>query len=330
VLRTRLPEVWAAFREGQFGYQKARIIVEQAQTMFAAGGSLEKYDAIMRDAALRLTPAKLRAKARAERERLHPQPIDVRHGAAREERRVWIDPAPDGMAWLGAFLPADAACRAYARIEAAARHLLTQTGETRTLAQLRADVAADLLTGDGTPHAVRSTVLVTVPVQRLLPTSSEPNRAEPRRAEPWRPEPCHPTGPAILDGYGPIDPDTARRLTAAAPSFYRVLTDPVNATVLDVDRTRYRPPADLQRLVRTRFPRCTFPGCNRAATECDIDHNIDWASGGATADNNLTPLCRHHHRLKHHTRWQMRRGANSALRWTSPTGRNHPGDPPPF
>jgi hypothetical protein len=219
------------------------------------------------------------------------------------------------MAWLGAFLPADAACRAYARIEATARHLLTQTGEERTLAQLRADVAADLLTGDGTPHAVRSTVVVTVPVLRLLDASLEP---------------CSPAGPAVIDGYGPIDPETARRLTAAAPSFYRVLTDPVKGTVLDVDRTRYRPPADLQRLVRTRFPRCTFPGCNRSASECDIDHGIDSAFDGVTAENNLAPLCRHHHRLKHRSRWRMRRGADGTMRWTSPAGRRYSGDPPPF
>ncbi|NHT17847.1 DUF222 domain-containing protein [Cellulomonas sp. IC4_254] len=47
--------------------------------------------------------------------------------------------------------------------------------------------------------------------------------------------------PADLDGYGPIDAVRARAL-AAGGVWRRVVTDPVTGQVLDVGRTRYRPP----------------------------------------------------------------------------------------
>lgn len=57
---------------------------------------------------------------------------------------------------------------------------------------------------------------ITVPVMTLLVESDEP---------------------ATLDGYGPIDLDTAKCLAGSATSCIRVLTHPVTGTVLDVDRT---------------------------------------------------------------------------------------------
>jgi hypothetical protein len=136
--------------------------------------------------------------------------------------------------------------------------------------------------------------------------------------------------PATLDGYGPIDADTARRLAAHAPSFHRILTHPVMGTVLDVDRTVYRPPADLTRWLRLRDGTCRFSGCGRAAKNCDIDHTRDWGKGGRTAADNLAHLSRRHHTLKHHSRWTVEPGAGGILTWTSPTGHVSTSDPPPF
>ena len=73
----------------------------------------------------------------------------------------------------------------------------------------------------------------------------------------------HDDGPAILDGYGPIDLDTARRLAGEASSWIRILTHPVTGTVLDVDRTTYRVPKALRRWLGVRDPVCVGPGCTR-------------------------------------------------------------------
>ena len=132
---------------------------------------------------------------------------------------------------------------------------------------------------------VRPSVHVTVPVLTLIGESD---------------------APGLLDGYGPIDADTARRLAARAPSFTRILTHPVSGTVLDVDRRSYRPPADLERWLQVRDGTCRFPGCNRAARRSDIDHTLDWNDGERTAFDNLAHLCAAHHHLKHETSWSVR------------------------
>ena len=53
-------------------------------------------------------------------------------------------------------MPAADAYAAYARVDAHARHLAAQPGESRTLAQLRADVIADLLANGETALSGRA------------------------------------------------------------------------------------------------------------------------------------------------------------------------------
>ncbi|NAZ80885.1 hypothetical protein GTR02_03510 [Kineococcus sp. R8] len=59
---------------------------------------------------------------------------------------------------------------------------------------------------------------------------------------------------------------------------------------------------------------------------------IPYAQGGETSVDNLAPQCRLHHRLKTHTRWQVRPLPTRGWRWTSPTGHTHDTstDPPPY
>jgi hypothetical protein len=306
-LRARAPRTWATFREGEISAANARRLADTLD------GMPEGCDAQFDDRALELAtlaPARFGERMRSLRERLHPRPLVERHTEAAEGRTASLDHEPDGMAWLGFRLPAPAAQAAWERIDGRARHLAEAPGERRTLGQLRADVGADLLTGANDPAtAPRVTVGVLVPMMTLLGLSEEP---------------------ATLDGYGPIDAETARRLAAHAPSFHRILTHPVSSAVLDVDRTVYRPPADLTRWLRLRDGTCRFSGCGRAAKNCDLDHTRDWAKGGRTTADNLAHLSRRHHTLKHRSRWTVEAGPGGILTWTSPTGHVSTSDPPPF
>jgi hypothetical protein len=308
LLRTRLPRLWAQYREGEVSVANARCAAELARSLPDDAQQIAAFDAAVADPAASLSPARFRTRARVLRERIHHVALAERARAAAETRGVWIDNDMDGMAWLAIKLPADVAHRAHAGIDATARSLAGATGEGRTLAQLRADVAGDLLIGTGDVR-VGVSIAVTVPVLTLLGTSDEP---------------------ATLDGYGPIDAETARRLAAHAPSFTRLLTHPVSGGLLDVDRTTYRPPADLKRWLAVADALCTFRGCGRLARDCDLDHTIDYQFGGPTRADNLAHLCRHHHRLKHMTKWEMRQYADRQITWTSPTGHQSEADPPPF
>ncbi|WP_143073117.1 HNH endonuclease signature motif containing protein [Flavimobilis marinus] len=104
--------------------------------------------------------------------------------------------------------------------------------------------------------------------------------------------------PAELAGYGPIDPATARRL-ASEGTWRRIITDPRSGAVLDVGRTRYRPPADLADYVRHRDRACARPGCSASAHTAELDHTVEFhRAGGTTSHDNLGPLCRRDHQIK--------------------------------
>lgn len=316
-LRTRLPRLWALFCAGDLNPVSARAAADLVRSLPDEAEPAERFDEALTGIA-HLAPGRFRMRARVLRERIHSISLAERVANASATRGVWIDNDVDGMAYLTAYLPADVVHRAFGRIDAAARSLALDPAETRTLAQIRADVAADLLIDGGAESikAVRVSVAVTVPVLTLLGHGDEPG---------------------ILEGYGPIDAETARRLAAHAPSFTRLLTHPVTGSLLDVDRGVYRPPADLKRWLAITDVTCGFPGCMRLARNSDIDHIVDRQFDGKTRAGNLVHLCRHHHRLKHMTRWTVRvpepdPEGDPAVRveWSSPTGHRRAQDPPPF
>lgn len=170
-------------------------------------------------------------------------------------------------------------------------------------------------------------IRVTVPLSTLLGSSDHPGE---------------------LEGVGPIDGDAARAL-AAGGTWSRLVTDPLSGTVLDVGRTRYRPPPALAEHVRVRDGVCARPGCSTPAAASDLDHTIefhaptgpdadpgsagrhvdDLRGTGRTSADNLAPLCRRCHRLKTDGGFRLRQPRPGVLEWVSPTGllyRVVPGD----
>ncbi|WP_081385377.1 HNH endonuclease signature motif containing protein [Actinomyces oris] len=106
---------------------------------------------------------------------------------------------------------------------------------------------------------------------------------------------------------------------AAGGTWRRLITDPASGTVVDVGRSRYRPPAGLADLVRARDRACIFPTCQTPAERCDIDHLTAWSQGGTTSLDNLVVLCEAHHRLKHTPGWALTRNNTSGtLSWHTP------------
>lgn len=65
------------------------------------------------------------------------------------------------------------------------------------------------------------------------------------------------------------------------------------------------------------------------ASRCEIDHRVAWEHGGETSLENLNPLCKGHHTVKHHGGWTVRdvAGSHGALEWISPTGRRYVVEP---
>lgn len=66
--------------------------------------------------------------------------------------------------------------------------------------------------------------------------------------------------------------------------------------MLDLHRTRrIASPAQTLALI-ARDGGCSFPGCEVAPQRCERHHIIAWQVGGDTNLDNLTLLCRYHHR----------------------------------
>ncbi|MDQ1589344.1 MAG: hypothetical protein QOJ77_2509, partial [Microbacteriaceae bacterium] len=284
-----LPDTLAALVAGEISYRHAQIMVDHTRALDTA--ALRALEAGALPFARNLTASKFERKIRSLRERANPETIRERHVRAVTDREIVFDPGQDGMAWLSAYLPAAEALGAYNRVSELAATLQCP-GEERTLTQLRADVFRDLLIdGEAGDQAsgVTAKVFVTVPVLTLLD----------------RDELLGHELPATLDGYGPIDADTARTLAGHASSFIRLLTHPETGAVLSVGRDSYRVPQDLKNWLQIRDATCRFPGCSRHASRCEIDHTHDWAHDGQTRHDNLAHLCKSHHILKHKSDWQV-------------------------
>ncbi len=317
-LHSDLPQTIAALESGAISYRHAQMVIDNAR--FVPADAVAEFERVAMPMAAGLTAAQLDRRLRILRERLHPDSIDERHAEVRDSREVRLEPGRDGMAWLSAYLPAAEAHGIFQRLTDIAREIQGPT-DCRTLTQLRVDAFIDLLVsgetgptpaetvrridrGIGTGVAAR--VLVTVPVLTMLGRGDEP---------------------AQLEGYGPIDTATALELAGGATSFTRILTHPETGTVLSVGRNSYSVPSDLRTWLRVRDGTCRFPGCARAAPNCDIDHGLDWLFQGETAYDNLAHLCPSHHHLKHHTRWSIVHGRDGEVQWTSPSGRRYTTEP---
>lgn len=304
----RTPVTWQKFRWGDVSPANARAVAEFAASLPDDADSAA-FDAAVAELATRLAPARFRAFARRKREQLVASTAASLHVSAASERRVVFEPDLDGMAWISAYLPASEATAVMTRLDAEALRRFAEADETRTLQQLRADILAAWLTGADSDSPVGVRVGVLIPMLTLLGLSEQP---------------------ASLEGYGPIDAGTARKLAGSADSIYRILTDPVSGAILDIDTAAKYIPQGLRRMKQLIDQTCTFPGCGKRARNCDLDHTIDRQFGGHTTLMNLSHLCRNHHRDKHQTKWMVTQNDTGVIEWTSPTGFVAAADPPPF
>lgn len=341
LLGAHLSETADALERAVITPRHAQLIIDRACDLPAE--TRAEFERLALSAAERMGVGPFARRLRRLRELMHPEPIEQRAETASAERWVAVEPAADAMAYLTAYLPAVDAVAIHDRVNDIARHLAGD-GETRTAAQRSADVFTALLVAGEVPggscdafgcdgaasspgtsgdsgrvplgHGIRPRVSITVPALTLLARAGVDVPADARAAH--------------LEGYGPIDDETAARWAARAPSFRRILTDPHTGAVLSVGRERYTVPADLAAALRVRDDTCRFPGCVRAASSCELDHTVDWAHGGATSADNLAHLCRSHHQLKHRTSWGVKHLGAGRLEWTSPRMRVHVTEPPGF
>ncbi|WP_066591923.1 DUF222 domain-containing protein [Cryobacterium arcticum] len=279
-LVAQLPRFHRALTEGRIGWGHALRMLEvtAALPVDLPEHVLPTLEEMVLPAAEKLSASKFAKVARQIMESLHPIPLQERVDAGVKERRVVLRPDINGMSWLNAYLKADEAQAIYERLtqiaktldddDAAADATACGAGDApapepapalkpgaardpepivcRTRDQRRADAYRDLLLdgvgADGKlGRGIHGTVNITIPVLTLLDQGDQP---------------------AILDGYGPIDLDTARRLagkrrvsSASSPTRTPAAPSPSGA-----------PPTTRPRTCGATFRSATKPVRSRAAT----------------------------------------------------------------
>jgi hypothetical protein len=306
-LTTRLPETFAAFKRGEIDAFKARMVFEP--TIALSDEMAGQVDAIVSTRLAGKNPSSLRAAVNRVVQKVDAEGYERRARARRRDRSVCLIHQDETMSTLLCDLPVEQASAIYTSLDHQARKL-RRDGEARTLDQLRADVLVDrLLNRAPRDSGIKPVVYVYVDLLTLAGLNEDS---------------------AELSGCGTVPAWLARALAADSNSVWRrIITEPDTGQVLSVGRTRYRPPAALADLVQVRNRECRHPGCHRPSQYSDIDHTRDFATGGQTAEENLAPHCRRHHRLKDEPGWTYTTAPGGAGTITTPTGRVYATTPPP-
>jgi Domain of unknown function (DUF222) len=85
----------------------------------------------------------------------------------------------------------------------------------------------------------------------------------------------------------------------------------------------YVPSKALTDFVRCRDLTCRWPGCDKPANDCDLDHTIPYADGGPTHASNLKCYCRTHHLVKTFWGWGDQQLPDGTVILTSPAGHTY-------
>ncbi|MGA9146332.1 MAG: DUF222 domain-containing protein [Candidatus Nanopelagicales bacterium] len=329
-LEHKLPATRALLKAGKCTYQHANVIAEECVNVSVRDACAVEDRALGRVESQ--TPSQTRRSVRAAIAAICPQPPEevIEEEFARRDVALFHDGGV--MATLVATLPAPDAIAVWNALTAVA-HKDNDPDDPRTRAHKRADALTAWAhqAGDDPDLPVmqgrkRLETQVVIDAATLLGFTDTP---------------------AELVGYGPIPAWLGRRLAADSDAWRRLVTDPITGHLLDYGHNTYTPPASLRDYVIARDRGCQFPGCAQPSHRCDLDHVQPFTAspdGGLTSADNLISLCRRHHLLKTHHRWQVRvlqppdgqtgkppgeQSRETIIEWTSPRGRIHRQPRPP-
>jgi hypothetical protein len=116
---------------------------------------------------------------------------------------------------------------------------------------------------------------------------------------------------------GLVSPELVAELAAGAKLV--PLVHPIDAA----PEPGYVPSKKLADFVRCRDLTCRWPGCDRPAFDCDLDHTVPYADGGPTHASNLKCYCRTHHLVKTFWGWRDQQLPDGTVILNSPSGQTY-------
>ncbi len=292
----RIPSLVGALISGQLDERRVKVIARETRDLDDELANIVCTEVLAKAPAL--TTSQIRSWIRRLRINVHPEEAKSRFQQAVEERRIFCELTEDGTATITAIgLQPDRAAKVMNRITAAAITLRSPNG-SRCIDQLRIDVFLDTL--EGTSPSTQKGV---IDIRADLTTFMNLN-----------------DNSVQLSGYGPVIADIGRQIAnrsiVSKDGEWRfTVTDSGGGSVTGL--TRRRPSANERRLVESRDVTCVFPGCRAPSTSCDLDHRDPYAEGGRTHPEQLVPLCRKDHVIRHKG-WTHSSNGDGTHTWSSP------------
>ena len=310
-MRTRLPLVGALLQAGDVDYRAFQTIVfrtdliTDVEVMAAVDGELaakvRRWSAMTRSA---LGAAVDRIVARADLDAVR------RRRERQAERELSIFNSGNGLTEVFGRLLALDAHALDARLDALARTVCDADPRTRN--QRRADAMAALAVGAdrlacscGQPDCPAVSSPLPSPV--IIHVVADQASVEGHGREPG----------SMIGSDALIPAELIAELAQSAK--VRPLIHPNDAE----PEPKYVPSQALTDFVRCRDLTCRFPGCDRPAVRCDIDHTMPHGDGGPTHASNLKCLCRVHHLVKTFWGWRDQQLPDGTVILDSPSGKTY-------
>lgn len=315
VLASEMPCTLAALRTGRISEWRATLLARE--TAAVDRKVRERIDADLAgdpDRLEAMSDGEVVTAARALSYTADPKAWVERHAKAAADRSVTMRPAPDGMVYLTAALPAVEGVATYQSLLDATSDHTAAGGRGR--GQIMADTLVQRITS-GAGAAGLPSIPVTVDVvlsDRSLLGSVDDLAGEEA---------------AYVDGYGPIPAEVARsvvdRATAAGTAGLRRLYGaPKTGDLVTMERRARLFPDDLATVIRLRDRRCRTPWCDAPIRHSDHVH--PHADGGKTAYANGQGLCQACNHAKQAPGWHQEvspKGGRHATRTVTPTGHHY-------
>src|SRR4051812_25393323 len=169
--RDKLPATFAALQRGDVDERRAQelfAVLEDSPAELA-----RRIDAELIGEASELSVAKLGGRARELLLEWDAAAAEQRRQEAQRAADVFVQPTGDGMATIGANLPADQAAEAYELINQLAL-LAKADGDQRPIRQLRTEIYSLLLRNPGLLAGVRANLTITATLESLEGGSAAP------------------------------------------------------------------------------------------------------------------------------------------------------------
>ncbi|BBZ12173.1 HNH endonuclease signature motif containing protein [Mycobacterium branderi] len=310
-MRERLPQLGAVFVAGDIDYRMFQTIVFRTDLITDP----EVLAAVDAQLALRvprwpsMTQGRLAGQvdkivARADRDAVRQR------REQQADREFCISDSGNGLAEVFGRLIATDAHALDARLEALAGSVCEHDPRTRT--QRRADAMGALAVGAErlTCHCGRAE----------CPAAAKPAPSPVVIHVIAEPAAIAGAGSAVASRVGAdalIPPELLDQLATSAKLV--ALSHPADAA----PEPGYVPSKALADFVRCRDLTCRWPGCDRPAWDCDLDHTTPYAQGGPTHASNLKCYCRTHHLVKTFWGWHDKQLPDGTVILTSPSGQTY-------